>query len=59
MPMNSPEVTSVSECCLSIILLEPTIPENIIATHNHEIGLKLSMNEKAIIAPITPPIPAV
>lgn len=57
-PRKKPAVTCSKECCLRIILLDPTKPETTIVRHSHHIGLKLNNNEKAIKEPVTPPIAA-
>lgn len=58
-PKKKPAVTCVSECCRRIIRLDPTMPETKMERQSHQKGLKLSINEKAIKAPTTPPVPAV
>ena len=55
-PITYPDTTSDRLCCLSIILLEPTMPPRNTSRHSHQIGLKLKMNENASIPPVSPPI---
>lgn len=58
-PRKKPAVTCISECWRKIMRLEPTTPETRTARQNHQMGLKLSIIEKATNAPKTPPMAAV